>query len=513
MTNKIPHKTNAFELAVLESDISTLITIIGKEIQDRGWNSVFSELSQYLDRFIGSAWFARNWYLLSVIDAVELVGIDYDVEEILKTIDDYHDFSQVQDDAVKKLIEKVQEQLKEGYPTFFYNLELMEKKRTIILVGDLIEARQREFIRATDIFKTGKYGVQEVYSFYGLAYCMGEKENDYRVWEVFDAYELDEDKVDKIMEQLATELPIEKLRESMHNKPESRFDGLPSTKLSGIADATHIVQIVDDYQGEDGWRGIPKELLPFYTSFDKEILLQESIINLLELDHPIVPKVLGNVLQVLLQRTDNLEDYETGISEVIELMNDMQIEENIDALVDYIGNSKMDLINWIFPPGIEAASKALEKKAHLLTEEHRDKIRSIYGWLPDDYQEAEHICQMNAVVLRTSGPDAIQFAKDTMLCWYTWDGHSVYMIDNVLADFLESKNIDVIPILVKELIQSLRDQDYHFLDMLRVAIDYDNRVVSAVQSEIRNQDLKEELEIYSEDEKTFKEISDILGTF
>ena len=67
-------------------------------------------------------------------------------------------------------------------------------------------------------------------------------------------------------------------------------------------------------------------------------------------------------MQVLLQRTDNLEDYETGISEVIELMNDMQIEENIDALVDYIGNSKMDLINWIFPPGIEAASKALEKK-------------------------------------------------------------------------------------------------------------------------------------------------------
>ncbi|MHA2023648.1 MAG: hypothetical protein ACTSWQ_08315, partial [Candidatus Thorarchaeota archaeon] len=109
------------EKAVLEMNIETSVKTIKALVEKDGWRSVLTKILVYLDRYLGSAWFGRNWYLLSLIDAVELVGIDYDVEDILKTIDDVHDFSQVQEEANEMLIEKVREQLREGYPTYFYN--------------------------------------------------------------------------------------------------------------------------------------------------------------------------------------------------------------------------------------------------------------------------------------------------------------------------------------------------------------------------------------------------------
>jgi len=278
------------EKAVLEMDIETSVNIIKQLVKKDGWKSVLSEIVDYLDRYHGPAWFGRNWYLLSLMDSVELVGIDYDIEEILKTVDDLHDFSEVQINAIEQLILKVREQLREGYPTYFYNLELMEVKRTVVLVEDLIEARQREFVRSVDIVRTGNYSHYDMYSYYGLAYCMEKDEEGY--------LDLNLEKADEILEQFVKETPLDNLRNSRHTEKSSRFaGGFPDLVFSGIADATYIVQIDDDFEGEKGWRGVPKGLLHRFANRSKYWLLKDSMIYLLKLNHPIVPSVLSKVLQ------------------------------------------------------------------------------------------------------------------------------------------------------------------------------------------------------------------------
>ncbi|MGY5857901.1 MAG: hypothetical protein RTU63_00920, partial [Candidatus Thorarchaeota archaeon] len=517
------------EKAVLEMDIETSVKTIKHLVEKDGWKAVLTEILENLDRYLSSAWYGRNWFLLSLMDSVELVGLDYDVEEILKTIDDLHDFSKVQDDAIEKLIEKVRKQLQEGYPTYFYNLELMEKKRTIVLVGDLIKARQIEFINSN--VNENHWNFE---SYIGLAHCIEKGIVNSHDEGEGDCISIDSECASEIFKQIANELDIEQVRKSSSIKEDSRFRGFfnplhyiieiywrkepggdaedfKQHAYSGLVDSVKIVQMTDNYKGIEGWRGIPEGLLPIFTNFNKFTLLPACMMYLIELDHPIVPEVLGKVLQALSYRTNTNEQFEGDISKIIEIMTDNQIEENIDALVDYIGNSEMDLEGWYFPVDFTAASKALEKKAHLLNDEHHRKISSISRWFTSDWQEASHVCQMNAVILRTSGPNAIQYAKDVMLCWYWWNDERVFMIDDLLLEFLKSKNIDVIPILVESALEILKDEyfSHNSLEVVDTLTEFDPAILPKLQNEFLSQSFTE----YIQEEGSIERIGEKLGVF
>ena len=88
MSGKTP-----LEKAVLNLDVKATLRIINKLTKKEGWKSVFSQIRKHLNKIVGKAWYARNWFYLSILDSVGLMGIDTDVEKILVRLDDEFDFS------------------------------------------------------------------------------------------------------------------------------------------------------------------------------------------------------------------------------------------------------------------------------------------------------------------------------------------------------------------------------------------------------------------------------------
>lgn len=517
----------SFEKAVAEVDIEATLIVIKKLIKKEGWKSVLSKVRKHLNRVVGKAWFARNWFLLSLIDSVGLMGIDKDVEKILARLDDAKDYSTIQAQAAKKLTRAVRKQLRSGGSTLFFDLNMMKKERSAVLIEEVFRARQKELIH------TDRSELR--YTHHGILIEYASWENDapsyfgdetirWGLADVEVASEIIDKAISKFGEDRIAELLAESHTQTMSERMRSIIDALYATPdgendfwwrgwesggeenlkplvYSGILDSVKVLR-----GDQKCWRGIPSSLKKYFHTFNASATIPFALTFLLELDPPEVSNLFANTMK-------KIRALDSGATQIIEGMKDRTIEEYVDVLVDFIVNS-----DWgdsgeygpIVPDSVHAASKAIEKKAHLITEKQRKRIRNSAFRQLHRWYTAGSVYDVNKLVLRTQGPDAVDFAKEAIISQFDWETIADdYFIDSNMVEFLRSKKIDPIPVLVNRALQDLYDEWPGLGYMTKVA-EFSNEAADAVRKELINANLSN---IFWEDiNDFFKELSELLGT-
>jgi hypothetical protein len=527
------------EKAVMNLDVKAALRIIKKLIKKEGWKSVLSQVRKHLNKAVGKAWYARNWFFLSLFDLLGLIGIDTDVEKILVRLDDEFDYSTIQAKAAEKLIIAVRKQLRNGGPTLFFDIKAMMSERSAVLIEDLVRARQKEFVHWCENYRqhihTGtRVHIQALeYMHHGLLLEYAKWLNDDGAyhepgsirWELGSGAVDDED-IDVILQEFGEDNVAELLNEpythSMSKRMSAIIDALFATPdgefwwspwestgeeilkpliYSGILDA---VQVLKD--GQNPWRGVPTSLKDFFQTFSTYGTHPFATVFLLELNHPKVPIILPDIL-----KGENA--LSNGPTHIINNLSDKQIEENLGTLIEFFVNSEWgDSGEYgpTVPESVQAASRAIEKKAHLIPKEQRVRMKEISSfWLNKWYTEGS-VYEVNEIVLRTQGPDAIEFAKEAIISHFDWETIAEnYFIDTGMANFLESKKIDPISVLV-----DLARKDLYYEDgwrYMKLVSNYSVKAAEIVRSELINADLTN---IFHEDRnKFFKELSDLLGAW
>lgn len=120
---------------------------------------------------------------------------------------------------------------------------------------------------------------------------------------------------------------------------------------------------------------------------------------------------------------------------------------------------------------------------------------SILGVLYKDYLQGA-VRSVNDIVLRTQGPDAVDFAKEAIVSRVDWHYRdwNKWFIDTKMAKFLESEGIDLIPILVEHVMQRFYGEySYQLEDVAEVVIEYSTDAAGAIRKAILEQSLTKSL--------------------
>jgi len=526
-------------MAVTNLEVTTTLRIMKKLIKEEGWKSVFSQIRKHLNKAVGKAWYARNWFFLSILDTVGLIGVDTDVERILVRLDNDNDYSTIQEKAAEKLIRAARKQLRKGGPTLFFDIEVMQTERSAVLIEDLVRARQKEFVHWCEKSRRpdALYNLQDLkHMHHGLLLDYAAWLNDDGAyhepgsirWELGGAY-LDDEEIDAVLQEFGEDRISELLKEPhtliMSERMKSIIDALyaiPSRSemwwspwdypageeilkpliASGILDA---VQVLND--GKEPWRGVPTSLKEFFQTFSTDSTHPFAVVFLLELNHPSVTDALSKSLR-------GEKALSNGPTYIIENMSDEQIEENLDLLIEFFVKS-----DWgesgeygpIVPDSVHAASRAIEKKVHLVTKEQRDRMKDTTLDALHKWYSTDSVSDINEIVLRTQGPDAIEFAKEAIISNYDWGPDpEPYFVDRNMVEFLYSKKIDPIPILVDRAMQVLYGE-WPGLGYMKIVAEYSTEAADAVRRALVNANLTE-IFFESEDENRFlKKLTEILG--
>ncbi|MFW9889702.1 MAG: hypothetical protein ACFFER_16050 [Candidatus Thorarchaeota archaeon] len=520
------------ENAVLKMDTKATLRTIKKLIKEEGWKSVLKQLRNHLNRSVGKAWYARNWFFLSILDSVGLMGIEADVEKILARVDDEYEFNKVLEEASEKLIRSARRQLRNGGSTLFFDLELMKTERSAVLIDEVVRARQKEFLQCAenqwDNLRYTHHGLLLQYATW-LIEEGSDHEDGQPLWE-FDETEIEEGQIEdyhrEFGEDRSADLLGEAYKFTVSDRTISIIDALLATPeesehwwarfgyggeeclkplvYSGLIDAVHLLEV-----GEDAWRAIPSSLKEIFDRFPIKSTEPFAVSFLLELDYPIIPKVLARTLK------GEEAAWNSGPNHIIENMSDKQIEENLKTLVEFFVAS-----DWgdsgeygpSAPESVEAASKAIEKKAYLLTQKQRKEMKeSAHRWLGKWYT-AGSVYQVNELVLRTQGPDAIEYAKESLINWYDWESIEIpYFIDENMVKFLKSKGIDPYPILVQKVIDLFKRGLDHAYGATQAAMEFHPEVAQAIRIGLLDQELYDSYimwwdHIFGEEEKIKKNL-------
>ncbi|MHA2313343.1 MAG: hypothetical protein ACXADC_01200 [Candidatus Thorarchaeota archaeon] len=494
--------------AVFELDIETTKRIIEKLIKMDGWKSVLSRMCKYLSKSVGKAWYARNWFLLSILDSVSLIGIDSDVEELLTGMEDEHDYSVLQKRAFEKLTDEASRQLRNGGPTIFFHKDALKRERSSVLLEELVRARLREFIHSSGKVPETKYDWRKLkYTHHGVLTILADEN-----WPPYEVRRIKQEKIGEILGEFGEEVVLklsaepynqlisDRMRElvdalfavsngeywtrrrAAHEdfKRDENSETLKPIIYSGILDSKYLLEAGWE-EGSGGWRGLPSSLGHFFHTFSKRNTVPFALVYLLELDHPIVSKVSANIMKQL--------DPKIEASYVFENMSEKQIEENLDALADFFVTAEWQEGEYgpYAPQGVILASLAIEKKAHLLSKEQRKRMKEStlrYVHMSKWYME-DSVYQANELVLRTQGPDAIDFAKEVLINKFRWETIDIpYFVDGRMAHFLKSNNIDPVPLIAEHVIRDGFDYG-----RAKVAIEYSPDIAGLIGSELLNHEL------------------------
>jgi hypothetical protein len=135
----------SLEHSILALDVDSAIKHISEQVEKAGWTKTFSRIMDNLDRVLTGAWFAKNKFLLSILDIPELIGFDSNVDDILAQLKDLHSFRKVQQKAQKILVKSVLHQIKsDGSFHLFDEKEMKTKKASKKIFTPLVKARRRE---------------------------------------------------------------------------------------------------------------------------------------------------------------------------------------------------------------------------------------------------------------------------------------------------------------------------------------------------------------------------------
>lgn len=137
---------------LMREDYSALQCSLDKSISEEGWESTKNIFISALKDLCSDHWLALNWVLLRIFDLAELIGYDGCIVDILSSINEVENTLELRERICSDLIERILIQLKRGKSTLLFDIEKMKSKPSVILIPELILARQREVL-ALDLKK------------------------------------------------------------------------------------------------------------------------------------------------------------------------------------------------------------------------------------------------------------------------------------------------------------------------------------------------------------------------
>ena len=148
---------------IREMNIGQIRIFIEESIRANGWKTTLNFLTESIENICGDRWFTSNWIILSILELEELLGFDGKLIQLLNSIDDISSFSELQEEAHSRLINKISKQVSSGGSTLLFDVELMTSTQSVLLVQDIIEARRKEFLAVVSHLLNIQREDQEIY--------------------------------------------------------------------------------------------------------------------------------------------------------------------------------------------------------------------------------------------------------------------------------------------------------------------------------------------------------------
>jgi len=131
---------------IQEDNVDEARKILKRYVRSIGWHKTLTILQAALDEGCGQSWFARNLFLLKLLESEELIGYDGDVEKVLEDVKRTRDYDKARLDTIRRLVDLVKEQIANSGSTLFFDLDRMENQMTSVLIADISKARLQEFL-------------------------------------------------------------------------------------------------------------------------------------------------------------------------------------------------------------------------------------------------------------------------------------------------------------------------------------------------------------------------------
>ena len=148
---------------IREMNIGQIRIFIEESIRANGWKTTLNFLTESIENICGDRWFTSNWIILSILELEELLGFDGKLIQLLNSIDNISSFSELQEEAHSRLINKISKQVSSGGSTLLFDIELMTSTQSVLLVQNIIEARRKEFLTVVSHLLNIQREDQEIY--------------------------------------------------------------------------------------------------------------------------------------------------------------------------------------------------------------------------------------------------------------------------------------------------------------------------------------------------------------
>lgn len=131
---------------LVQDNIHGVRILIGEFIKDNEWKEVVSLLKTVTTSLYKKHLLKTQQMVFTIFNVSELVGVDCDIFEEMKSIPEPESISQASDLLFDNLIQIAQAQFSSGGSTLFFDIDKLSKTRSVMIIPDLIEARYRETI-------------------------------------------------------------------------------------------------------------------------------------------------------------------------------------------------------------------------------------------------------------------------------------------------------------------------------------------------------------------------------
>lgn len=131
---------------LVQGNVQGVQTLISELIKDNEWKEIVNLLKTVTASLYKKHLLKTQQMVLTIFNLSELVGVDCDIFEEMKSIPEPENINQVSDLLFDNLIQIARAQFNSGGSTLFFDIDKISKTRSVIIVPDLIEARYRETI-------------------------------------------------------------------------------------------------------------------------------------------------------------------------------------------------------------------------------------------------------------------------------------------------------------------------------------------------------------------------------
>ncbi|TFH06738.1 MAG: hypothetical protein E4H14_10110 [Candidatus Thorarchaeota archaeon] len=131
---------------LVQDNIHGVRILIGQLIKDNEWKDIVNLLKTVTTSLYKKHLLKIQQMVLTIFNLSELVGIDCDIFEEMKSIPEPENIDHATDLLFDNLIQIAHTQFISGGSTLFFDIDKLSKTRSVIIIPDLIEARYRETI-------------------------------------------------------------------------------------------------------------------------------------------------------------------------------------------------------------------------------------------------------------------------------------------------------------------------------------------------------------------------------